>query len=305
SGVDLCWLGFGPEAVYDVVFRPAWRSAGSAEESAPADYRRFANSPVRATGDRDLARALLSHVRASLPEYMVPSSVMVLPEWPLLPNGKIDRRALPLPGRASRAGETLRAPRTPHEDLLCGLFAEMLAVERVGIDDNFFDLGGHSLLAARLVSRVRTVLGVDLAVHTLFESPSVAQLSERITLGSSPETAFARVLPLRRRGALPALFCIHPGGGLSWCYAGLLRELDPARPLYGIQASGDEPAYADIASMAADYARTIRGLQANGPYNVLGASFGGMVAHAVACALQREGCEVGVLALMDAYPPAA
>jgi thioesterase domain-containing protein/acyl carrier protein len=303
-GVDACWTGFGPDGLYDVFFRPGWRPAE--RPHGPADYRRLANCPSRTLDDRDLQPLLLDHLRSSLPSYMLPATLTVLHEWPLLPNGKVDRRALPLPGISSRRETEIRQPRNPKEEILCALFAEMLDSESVGIDESFFDLGGHSLLATRLVSRIRSVLGVELAVHTLFEAPNVAALAERILVGSSTSTGFARVLTLRARGELPALFCIHPGGGLSWCYASLLRQIEPSRPLFGIQAPGFSPGdrmYSTIAEMAADYARTIRDIQPDGPYHLAGASFGGIAAHAVACALQREACDVGILAMIDAYPP--
>src|SRR5258708_5409850 len=119
---------------------------------------------------------LRAHVGARVPDYMVPSAIVVLDRLPLTSNGKLDRGALPAP--QVRAG-VLRLARNPREELLCGLFAEVLGLERVGIDDNFFALGGHSLLATRLISRIRSSLDVELSIRSLFEAPTVAGLVER------------------------------------------------------------------------------------------------------------------------------
>ena len=135
-------------------------------------------------------RALRDHLRERLPDYMVPAAIVIVEKLPLTSNGKVDRKALPAPEYVSKAG--YRAPRTPEEEILCGLFAEVLGLERIGIDDNFFEMGGHSLLATRLVSRVRTTLGVELAIRTLFEAPSVGQLSTRLSEGTRKRTALER-----------------------------------------------------------------------------------------------------------------
>ena len=134
--------------------------------------------------------ALRRYLGERLPDYMVPAAIVALPALPLTPNGKLDRRALPVPEVTSLSN---RAPTTPLEEILARLFAEVLGIERVGIDDSFFDLGGHSLLAARLVSRTRSSLGGALSIRTLFEAPTVAELAVRI----SAVRAVANDLPMR------------------------------------------------------------------------------------------------------------
>ncbi|MFE9688105.1 phosphopantetheine-binding protein, partial [Streptomyces sp. NPDC006285] len=122
--------------------------------------------------------AATDFLRQQLPEYMVPSAIVPLAELPMTPSGKLDRNALPAPDRTEAA--TGRAPRTPNEEVLCRLFAELLGVEEVGIDIDFFDHGGHSLLATRLTGRIRNELDVDVKVTTVFRNPTVAQLAVQI-----------------------------------------------------------------------------------------------------------------------------
>jgi thioesterase domain-containing protein len=191
------------------------------------------------------------------------------------------------------------------EEILCGLFAEVLGVGSVSIDDSFFDRGGHSLLATLLVSRIRQVLGREVPLRAPFEAPTVAGLASILDQPYRPEDALAGMLPLRRDGDRPALFCIHPGGGLSWVYSGLTRYLRPGIPLYGIQACGltDGSALPTSADeMVEDYANRIMAAQTRGPYHLLGWSLGGVIAHSVAVRLRELGAEIGLLVLLDSSP---
>ncbi|WP_143064682.1 non-ribosomal peptide synthetase, partial [Streptomyces colonosanans] len=153
-------------------------------EAALTSHPQVAQTAVVARQDRLVAYAvstteeperLRAYLRERLPDYMVPSAIVTLDALPLTPNGKLDHAALPEP-EFGGAGSG-RAPRTPREQILCELFAEMLGASDVGVDDGFFDLGGHSLLATRLAARVRTVLGAELSLRTLFEAPTVAGLA--------------------------------------------------------------------------------------------------------------------------------
>ncbi|MFD0367439.1 amino acid adenylation domain-containing protein, partial [Streptomyces sp. NPDC127114] len=263
---------------------------------------------VVADGPLDGA-GLRAFAAESLPGYMLPAAVVRLDALPLTASGKVDRRALPAPDFL--ASPTGRAPRTAHEEVLCDLFAEVLGLpEPVSVDDGFFDLGGHSLLAMKLLGRIRTALGADLGMRALFEAPTVAALARRVsqalsdTATTDARSALDVLLPLRAGGTKAPLFCVHPAAGVSWVYSGLLRHLDPDRPVHGLQARGLSGATApsSVSEIAEDYVRQIRAVQPEGPYHLLGWSFGGVVAQAMAVALQAAGQEVALLALLDGLP---
>src|SRR6185295_11656682 len=158
-----------------------------------------------------------------LPDYMVPSALVVLERLPLTPNGKLDRRALPEPELGS--SHSHRAPRTPQEAILCSLFAEVLGVERVGVDDNFSERGGHSLLATRLISRIRATLNVEVAIRSLFEAPSVEALAARL----SSETQAARA-PLTAVSPRPSEIALSYAQRRLW----FLERLDGISGTYVI-----------------------------------------------------------------------
>ncbi|WP_268867146.1 non-ribosomal peptide synthetase [Nocardia aurantiaca] len=254
---------------------------------------------------------LTTHLATLLPTHMIPTAIVMLDRMPLTATGKLDRNALPVPDL--RRQSRFRAPSTPLEATVCEAFAHTLDIERIGVDDGFFDLGGNSLTAAQLVSRLAESTGVTMPLQWLFTDPTPELLARRIEsrrdglagqdFGEQDlAEALSVMLPLRASGTEPPLFCIHPAIGLAWGFTGLVRYLDPDRPVRGLQS----PALTDptvrfdtLEQLAARYVREIRSVQPHGPYHLLGYSLGGTIAHAIAVRLRREGDSVATLAMMD------
>ncbi|MFB7050016.1 amino acid adenylation domain-containing protein [Streptomyces microflavus] len=275
-------------------------------EDVPGD-KRLVGYVVPAPGTDPVPGELREHAAAVLPVHMVPSAVVVLDRLPLTGNGKLDRKALPAPGVPVGGGG--RAPRTVREEQLCSVFAEVLGLPSAGVEDNFFDLGGHSLLAVRLAGRIRAAFGIEVSIGTVFQAPTPAALDAALDI-SREDDPLDVLLPLRpaRPGDRSPVHCVHPAGGLSWCYAGLIRHLPADVPIYGLQAQGvgeataDEPLPTTLEELASHYASRIREVQPEGPYRLLGWSTGGIIAHAIAAVLQEADQEVELLAILDAYP---
>ncbi len=167
-----------------------------AREDAPG-VARLVGYYVPAADDDVPVEALRAFLRSRLPEHMVPSALVRMEAMPLSPNGKIDRRALPAPERGARGGAPFVAPRSEVEEILSGIWTEVLGVERIGMHDHFFDLGGYSILGVKVVSRVQEAFGVSLPLHTLFQAPTIESLSQAIALAqleAQPEDEILRLL---------------------------------------------------------------------------------------------------------------
>ncbi|CAN7485074.1 amino acid adenylation domain-containing protein [Arthrobacter sp. LjRoot14] len=290
------------EGVREAVVRAAVNDAGTRLVA----YVVPANSPAMA--DAELSDVVRTHVRGLLPDYMVPSAVVVLDKIPLTQHGKVDASALPDPGRTERSGG--KAPRNPKEKTVARIFAELLSLDRAGVDESFFELGGHSFLAQPLIARINAALGTSLQVQSLFRSPTVEGLLREAAQGGEESTAdsLKQLLPLRTAGSKPPLFAVHPASGIGWGYASMLGRLDPERPLIGLQMPGMEPGRthrvgaSTLTELADDYIARLRSVQPEGPYHLMGWSFGGHLVHRVATRLQALGHEVAFLAILDAFP---
>lgn len=257
-----------------------------------------ANGPI----DADVMRQTLA---TQLPAHMVPVAIVQLAALPLSSNGKLDRKALPLPQtRTAAAG---RAPHPGLETTLAQAFATLLERESISAQDDFFALGGHSLLAMRLAAQLRRTLNQPVSVGQIMVAATAEKLA--VLLSSEPaETAhagFEAVLPLRRSNG-PTLFCFHPASGFAWQFSVLQRYLDARWSLLGIQSPDitsplNQAQHLDAVCDA--HLATVRQQQPEGPYYFLGYSLGGTLAQGIAARLEAEGETVAFLGLLDTWPP--
>ena len=293
-------------------------------EDNPGDQRLVAYLVVREAGVVPPSAELRALLLQSLPDYMVPAIFLSLETLPLTPNGKIDRRALPAPeGQQLRADYA--APSTPKETLLAGIFAEVLGLERVGAQDDFFALGGHSLLVMQLVSRVRKVFDIELPLRSIFEAPTVAELTAQIDslengqrlhlanaflgLGSNSDIDQPNIIKIQNGYSAENMFFIHPaGGGIPLEYRQLAKEIGPSITAYGITALDMKTRTlppGSIQEMARSYVTQMQVIQATGPYFIIGYSAGGLIAFEMARQLSIAGETIGLLSLIDTYMDAA
>lgn len=257
------------------------------------------------TGAEAFAQTVRDAVRDQLTAAMVPSRIGVLDALPLTPSGKTDRKALaalPLPG-AGRSGE---APASLLAEQLAAVMGQVLSGGPLGADADFFEHGGDSLRALRVIALVEERLGHRLSVADVFAAATPGALAERLAAGDAGGGGDLDELLCLRGGDGMPLFALPPAGGLGWCYSGLLRTLPADQPLWALQtpglADGEPVAAGDLQTLARRQLAAIRTVVGTGPFHLLGWSVGGMAAHEVATLARAEGQQVGVVAMLDAYP---
>ncbi|MCA2629515.1 MULTISPECIES: amino acid adenylation domain-containing protein [unclassified Microcystis] len=245
-------------------------------------------------------RQFLSH---KLPGYMVPGAFVLLEFFPLTANGKIDRRALKAPSNPSDSDRFIEA-RNQLELSLVQIWSKVLKIDKVSVQDNFFDLGGHSLLAPYLITQIKEQLGEEIAVTTLFQNPTIEQLATIIKTGLDPSNQ-SYFVPIQPHGSKPPFFCVPGAGGRPFYFYHLGRYLGKDQPFYSFendlyQQFGEITRIEDIASI---YLKAMQDLQPQGPYFLGGHSYGGNVAFEMAQQLVNQGEQVALLAIIDSSAP--
>ncbi|RKH21643.1 amino acid adenylation domain-containing protein [Corallococcus sp. CA047B] len=281
-------------------------------EDSPGDKRLVAYVTFR---EALSASDLRAHVQGLLPSHMVPSAFVLLDTLPLNANGKVDRRALPRPEESTEADDTGVAPRTPLEQQVADVWAQVLTRTSLSVTASFFDLGGHSLLAAQLVSKLSEHFQLKVPLQVLFQSPTVAALSQWIQSRLTPDAPGASqssalpegVVPLQQgRADLPPLWCMHPVGGTVFCYQDLVRALGPDRTVYGLQApgvNGECPPLGSIEALASHHLNAMLQCQPRGPYYLVGLSMGGTIVYEMAQRMLRLGIPPALLVFLDTPGP--
>ncbi|HBM2825266.1 TPA: enterobactin synthase subunit F, partial [Enterobacter hormaechei subsp. xiangfangensis] len=271
------------------------------------DARQLVGYVVSESGlplDRD---ALLASLKAQLPPHMVPVVLLQISALPLSANGKLDRKALPLPELTSRTSG--RAPETQTEVAVAQAFSSLLGCAVNDIEADFFALGGHSLLAMRLAAQLSRAFSRKVTPGQIMVASTVSKLSALLDSQMSDEQAqrlgHETLLPLRESNG-PTLFCFHPASGFAWQFSVLARYLSPRWSIVGIQSprpNGPMQQCADLDGVIEHHLNTLRKQQPQGPYYLFGYSLGGTLAQGIAARLREQGAAVAFLGLLDTWPP--
>jgi amino acid adenylation domain-containing protein len=250
--------------------------------------------------------ALRRLLTQKLPGYMVPSTVTVLESFPLTPNGKVDRKALPEPSRERSADHELVAPRTKLERRLADIWERDLGIQPIGVTDNFFDLGVTSIVAATLFAAIEHELGGSLPLGAIFRAPTIESLATLIEQGKANASRWTSLVPIQPEGSQPPIFCMHGGAGTILHLAPLARRLGPDQPFYGLQSRGlygGAPPLRTAEEMASHYLSEMRQVHPEGPWYLAGYCFGTIVAFEIAQQLVAAGEEVRLLAMFNGPSP--
>ncbi|MBI4852597.1 MAG: amino acid adenylation domain-containing protein [Acidobacteria bacterium] len=246
-------------------------------------------------------------LKQKLPEYMVPSLFIRIDKFPLTANGKIDHKALTnlaLEQSSDLSPTPYIAPRNSIEETLAEIYSNLLGIDKVGINDNFFDIGGHSLLATRLMANIEKRLSVKLPLSMLIQSATIERLGELLKEPHTPE--WSSLVEIQKGRTQTPIFIVHPAGGNVLGYFELASQLGKEQPFYGFQSNGlnaEQKPHETIEEMAAHYIELMKQVQPEGPYQLAGHSMGGVIAFEMAQQLLAKDDVVELLALFDSWVP--
>jgi amino acid adenylation domain-containing protein len=254
------------------------------------------------------AYELREYAAEKLPVYMVPSTVTPLGAFPLTPNGKVDRKALPEPTRSRSADRELVEPRTELEQRLATIWQRELGIEKIGVSDNFFDLGVRSIVAASLFAAIEHEIGNNLPLGAIFRAPTIEKLARLIEgQDTGADARWSSLIPIQPEGTQPPIFCVHGGAGTILLLASLAPRLGPDQPVYGLQARGLYGKVAPlktIEEMATHYLSEMRQVHTPGqPWRISGYCFGAIVAFEIAHQLHAQDEQVELLAMFNGPSP--
>ena len=281
-----------------------------ASEDSPEDKRLIAYI-VPQQKPAPTTKEIRQYLQNKLPEYMLPSAFVFLDALPLTPNGKLDRKGFIAFNLIKP--ELTESFVNAHDDIesqLIKLWENLLGVEPIGVQDDFFELGGNSLLAVRLFADIERKFAKKLPLAALFPTATIAAISQIIHqepgLENTPKVNYSSLVEIQPQGTKPPLFMIHPLGGEILCYRDLAIHLGSDQPVYGLRPQGidgKQPLLLRVEDMAAKYLREMQTIQPQGPYFVGGYSFGGIVAYEIAQQIRSQGQEVALLAMLDTCRP--
>ncbi|SEN57014.1 amino acid adenylation domain-containing protein [bacterium A37T11] len=244
---------------------------------------------------------LKTALKEFLPDYMIPPYWVGINRFPLTPNQKIDKKALPLPGPLSTVSQTNKEVENPNEKFLKELWKQELQLSEVKLTDDFFDLGGHSLAAVRIMVAIEKELGIKLPISALFENPTIQKLASLLD-NDSNTSSWNSLVKIKPNGSKIAIYLIHGGGLNVLNFQSMAKYMDSEQPVYGMQAlglNGETKLFSTIEEISKIYVDEIIQNDPNGPYALAGYSMGGLLAYEMARQLMNLGKEIKMLGIMD------